>query len=391
MQHPGGTPSAGHGGWTDDEVIKEVWALYFSSTFESAANQTQAVKLFVKTFREHGTTLFPKDDCGRADYGRGDACLRYPELQKAFSFFDDFGYVLCDNPSATLPALSMALAVTQHGNAPRRPDHRRVHARIVGLPRDTHLADLKSHSVGKLISVSGNVARASTVRPLVMTLPFTCGKCGDVMVETLEDGRFDPPTSCPNRCKSAGASMVIERREATTTDYQRIKVQEGQARNKSRDPGSMPRTIECELFGDLVDACVPGDVATVVGVVKKVSMDDVGPGGGRGTRRGAPKTALFCLQIEAVSVEVAGRGGHRKSGGGGGGRGGGTAASSGAGGAGGAGDGADGGEGGEDGAGGGGNKKERRLELFRSFSPQEIELVNVIARYVGAELSCYSL
>ena len=43
------------------------------------------------------------------------------------------------------------------------------------------------------------------------------------------------------------------------------------------------------------------------------------------------------------------------------------------------------------GAGGGGNKKERRLELFRSFSPQEIELVNVIARYVGAELSCYSL
>lgn len=30
----------------------------------------------------------------------------------------------------------------------------------------------------------------------------------------------------------------------------------------------MPKTVECELFEDLVDTCLPGDVITVTGIVK---------------------------------------------------------------------------------------------------------------------------
>ena len=40
----------------------------------------------------------------------------------------------------------------------------------------------------------------------------------------------------------------------------------------------IPRTIECELLGDVVDTCLPGDVVTVTGEVKVLSVDDYGSG-----------------------------------------------------------------------------------------------------------------
>lgn len=41
----------------------------------------------------------------------------------------------------------------------------------------------------------------------------------------------------------------------------------------------MPRTVECELTEDLVDACIPGDVVTVIGIIKVINnYMDVGGG-----------------------------------------------------------------------------------------------------------------
>jgi DNA replicative helicase MCM subunit Mcm2 (Cdc46/Mcm family) len=37
---------------------------------------------------------------------------------------------------------------------------------------------------------------------------------------------------------------------------------------KEKGSGRVPRTIDIELFEDLCDTCVPGDVITVTGVVK---------------------------------------------------------------------------------------------------------------------------
>lgn len=41
----------------------------------------------------------------------------------------------------------------------------------------------------------------------------------------------------------------------------------------------MPRTVECELTEDLVDACIPGDVVTVTGIIKVINnYMDIGGG-----------------------------------------------------------------------------------------------------------------
>ncbi len=59
----------------------------------------------------------------------------------------------------------------------------------------------------------------------------------------------------------------------------------------------IPRTLECELTDDLVDACVPGDVVVVTGEIKVVGSD----GGGRSGGRKAEQT-MFLLYLSTNSV-----------------------------------------------------------------------------------------
>lgn len=53
----------------------------------------------------------------------------------------------------------------------------------------------------------------------------------------------------------------------------------------------IPRTIECELFRDQVDTCVPGDVVSVCGEIKVLNSEDNG--------RGRSEKASFLLYLSA--------------------------------------------------------------------------------------------
>jgi len=71
-----------------------------------------------------------------------------------------------------------------------------------------------------------------------------------------------------------------------------------EADNDLADAGRVPRTVEIELIADLVDACIPGDLVTVVGVVKSVNSDlKSGKSGKR-----AMANSLFLLYVEANSI-----------------------------------------------------------------------------------------
>ena len=41
----------------------------------------------------------------------------------------------------------------------------------------------------------------------------------------------------------------------------------------SNDPGRIPRSIECQCTGDLVDACIPGEIVHITGIVKVFDHD----------------------------------------------------------------------------------------------------------------------
>lgn len=50
-------------------------------------------------------------------------------------------------------------------------------------------------------------------------------------------------------------------------------------KSEDHEEGRVPRTVECELTEDLVDACIPGDIVTVIGIIRVInSYMDVGGG-----------------------------------------------------------------------------------------------------------------
>ncbi|CAM8916913.1 unnamed protein product [Rhodiola kirilowii] len=137
------------------------------------------------------------------------------------------------------------------------------------LPRKLSCSKLKAgFNIGKgiptrIVSVRGTVVKVSTVKPLVLQMPFECAKCSCKTIRNFPDGKFSPPTSCGMQgCKSR--------------TFNPLRVQEIQ-RSENHEEGRVPRTVECELTEDLVDTSIPGDVVTVTGIIKVInSYMDIG-------------------------------------------------------------------------------------------------------------------
>ncbi|OVA18173.1 Mini-chromosome maintenance [Macleaya cordata] len=172
------------------------------------------------------------------------------------------------------------------------------------------LKNLKAAYIGKLVSVRGTVVKVSTVRPLVIQMNFACSKCGSVITRIFPDGKFSPPAICVlHGCKSRTFNPI--RSTAITIDFQKIR----QAfhtlslslcsssaellKSENHEQGRVPRTVECELTEDLVDACIPGDVVTVTGIIKVINnYMDIGGGKSKNKNQG-----LYYLYLEAVSIK----------------------------------------------------------------------------------------
>lgn len=194
--------------------------------------------------------------------------------------------------------------------------------------------------IDKLVSLRGTVVKASTVKPLVVEMSFDCAKCKSSIKRIFPDGKFSPPAICTlHGCKSR--TFVPIRSTAHAIDFQKIRyagrkyacahyffflhcsvishilieqktsnfftkspfffsisffssmfrLQE-LLKSESHEEGRVPRTVECELTEDLVDACIPGDVVTITGYVKVMNnyMDI-----GGGTMKKTNKSSAFML------------------------------------------------------------------------------------------------
>eukprot|EP01117_Protostelium_nocturnum_P012324 TRINITY_DN4538_c0_g1_i1.p1 TRINITY_DN4538_c0_g1~~TRINITY_DN4538_c0_g1_i1.p1 ORF type:complete len:594 (+),score=185.27 TRINITY_DN4538_c0_g1_i1:244-1782(+) len=169
---------------------------------------------------------------------------------------------------------------------------RRVITRLENFQNCTPLRQLKSSCIGTFISVRGTVVRVGNVKPLVIELSFTCSKCSSSIPVKFKDGKYKLPEKCDTQgCKSK--TFTPDFNTAITIDSQRIKLQEQMDR---KEPGRVPRTVEIELTNDLVDSCVPGDGATISGIVKVVSVE-----ADKGRTKDKNKS-MFYIYIDANSV-----------------------------------------------------------------------------------------
>ncbi len=172
-------------------------------------------------------------------------------------------------------------------------DESLIKVRIINyVSKTTHvpLRAIRSRHIGKLIHISGIMMRASEVKPLLVNATFKCRRCGELILQTQEDGRYMEPDQCPVCGKKTPVSLIPE--QSKFRDWQKVRIQESP---DELPPGSMPRSVDVILEGDIVDISRPGDLVKVTGIL--LTTPDF-------ARRGG-KLATFNVYIQANGVEIA--------------------------------------------------------------------------------------
>ena len=258
--------------------------------------------------------------------------LPYPLLTRhAQPLCPDFSHELFEDPTMVLPILSAAahiavLTLQQHNLL-----HTRITpfipltARLLGHTPLTSLRAVRSHLWTKLVTFKANVVKVGAIKHLPLSLSFSCINCSTQRVHRLRDGRYSEPRDfcqCPPQFRG---KLRVDRARMQAQDWQQVRIQEivagteynertiaggdGDDERKEQEGaihpegvrgggGLIPRYFECELRGDLVDVCMPGDVVVVTGVIKPSQIESWGS---RGDRRSSKKEWQLFLDVNAVN------------------------------------------------------------------------------------------
>ncbi|KOS20630.1 DNA replication licensing factor mcm6 [Escovopsis weberi] len=161
------------------------------------------------------------------------------------------------------------------------------------LPLVSRIRSLRAANIGQLLSISGTVTRTSEVRPELSLATFVCEACRGVVANVEQTFRYTEPTQCPNMTCQNRVAWQLDIRHSTFVDWQKVRIQE----NSSEIPtGSMPRTMDVILRGEIVDRAKAGEKCIFTGALIVVpDISQLGLPGLRPTAvrddRGAPRGA----------------------------------------------------------------------------------------------------
>jgi DNA replication licensing factor MCM6 len=132
------------------------------------------------------------------------------------------------------------------------------------LPLVSRVRSLRAKNIGQLLSISGTVTRTSEVRPELSLATFICEACRTVIPNVEQTFRYTEPTQCPNLECGNRLAWQLDIRQSTFVDWQKVRIQE----NSSEIPtGSMPRTMDVILRGEIVDRAKAGEKCIFTGAL----------------------------------------------------------------------------------------------------------------------------
>jgi len=132
------------------------------------------------------------------------------------------------------------------------------------LPLVSRVRSLRAGNIGQLLSISGTVTRTSEVRPELSVATFVCEACRVVIPNVEQTFRYTEPTQCPNATCQNRQAWQLDIRQSTFIDWQKVRIQE----NSSEIPtGSMPRTMDVILRGEIVDRAKAGEKCIFTGAL----------------------------------------------------------------------------------------------------------------------------
>tara|TARA_R110002003_G_scaffold96_5_gene7399 strand:- start:5484 stop:8075 length:2592 start_codon:yes stop_codon:yes gene_type:complete len=132
------------------------------------------------------------------------------------------------------------------------------------LPLVSRIRQLRTSSIGQLLSISGTATRTSEVRPELSMATFICEACNTVVPNIEQTFKYTEPTQCPNNTCMNREGWRLDIRQSTFVDWQKVRIQE----NSSELPvGIMPRTMDVILRGEMVDRAKAGEKCIFTGTV----------------------------------------------------------------------------------------------------------------------------
>ncbi|KAK2070577.1 hypothetical protein P8C59_005062 [Phyllachora maydis] len=132
------------------------------------------------------------------------------------------------------------------------------------LPLVSRVRSLRARNIGQLLSISGTVTRTSEVRPELSLATFVCEACRAVVPKVEQTFRYTEPTQCPNATCLNRQAWRLDIRQSSFVDWQKVRVQE----NSNEIPtGSMPRTMDVILRGEIVERAKAGEKCIFTGAL----------------------------------------------------------------------------------------------------------------------------
>ncbi len=224
-----------------------------------------------------------------ADYN--DLVL-YPDIESVFN----------SDPDKILLAFSGAIKDILKERFPTYAEKIRhdIRVRISNYPAQRSLREVNAEVIGKMISVSGMVVRASEIKPLAKELIYICPE-GHQTRRIQEKGlEFKEPLKCDNG-KCTHRELELNPEQSRFIDFQMVRLQE---LPEDLPPGQLPHYLDVTVLQDLVDNARPGDRVILTGIVR-IEQEHIP------SMRG--KSGIYRLRIQGNNIEFLGGRGNKSS------------------------------------------------------------------------------
>lgn len=239
-------------------LLEEIWSKFC---------QTEVIESVPDNFRsliDHLLSFLNSDEKAatflkRYDLNQSQQLYFDVKLMSECFPFSDLEAALVDNPDDFAICLGVALSIVANTLNPYQEEKIILRTAFYNLSRCIAFHDIKAATVGRLVSLEGTIVKVLPSKALVERGGFICYKCRQYTFTYFEDGVFMPPIVCASD-KCGNRTLEFDRKTATLSSYQRVKISEQQVGIDGGEASLMPRMLELELRGQLVDCAVPGDV-----------------------------------------------------------------------------------------------------------------------------------
>ncbi|MBE43961.1 MAG: ATPase [Thaumarchaeota archaeon] len=227
---------------------------------QTLAKLSEELEFFLKGFRDKNGVYKYRDRIGQMK------ALNQKSLLVDHNDIAEFSPImegkLREEPDDFLHAFGDALYSTLKLEHPDYAEkiHDDIRIRIGNFPGQRTLRDVDAELIGKLVSVSGMVVRASEVKPMVDSLAFRCPE-GHIQYVEQKDLEIKKTTHC-NDCQNEAEIDLVK---SKFNDFQIVRMQE---LPEDLPPGQLPHYSDIMLTHDLVDNARPGDRIILTGIVR---------------------------------------------------------------------------------------------------------------------------